>query len=747
MPRFRSSPNPIAISTPIMSKAKSNLPLIFSIAGVSLGAILGGFVLHQTHLDRQIADEVRSWLPEVPSEKPTFQLTPAEVHKSQIAQLVKLSPTERQPYLEAMSQQPTHPEYARARYLLAMDQLAQNQPEAAIASLENLEARYPLLAAHILSERAQAYTQLGENTQAAATWQKILTTHPNHPVAAEALYELGKTNPKLWEEAIAKFPAHPRTVEIAANQLATNPNSLPLLRLLAKHALHKPDYTELLDRLTKTHSAQLTPEDWEIIAFGYWEKIEYGKAGAAYAKAPATPKNRYRAGRGLHLGGKTQEAIAAYKFLYSSYPNEKETAQGLIHLSRLVDLQPAQEYLNIVIDRFPHKAAAALVEQGKVLDALKSSQSAKQAQQSILTQYSQSEEAAKLRWQQAEDAADKGNLLQAWRLAQEITVENPETEYAPEAAFWVGKWAKKLGRERDAKAAFEYVLQRYPESYYAWRSALMLGWNVGDFTSVRYLEPDVEYSIARPLLPAGSETLKELHQLGQDREAWMLWQVEFTNTMEPTVAQQFTDGILRLQVGDYLDGIFMLNSLAWRDDPEEQKQYQMLRQQLAYWQALYPFPYLESIESWSKDRQLNPLLVTALIRQESRFMPQIQSVVGATGLMQVMPETGEWIAGKINLASYQLDNPNDNIKLGTWYLDYTHSEYSNNSLLAVASYNAGPGNVADWLNRFGFRDPDEFVEKIPFPETYGYVKSVFGNYWNYLRLYNPEIIQKMEKIN
>ncbi|HBQ98109.1 MAG TPA: hypothetical protein DD761_06195, partial [Cyanobacteria bacterium UBA11691] len=135
-----------------MSNPKSNLPLIFSIAGVSLGAIVGGAILHQTHLDRQIADEVSSWLPEVPSEKPTFQLNPTQVQQSKIAQLVKLSPTERQPYLEAMSQQPSHPEHPRARYLLAMDRLAQNQPQEAIATLENLETRYPLLAAHILSQ-------------------------------------------------------------------------------------------------------------------------------------------------------------------------------------------------------------------------------------------------------------------------------------------------------------------------------------------------------------------------------------------------------------------------------------------------------------------------------------------------------------------------------------------------------------------------------------------------------------------
>ncbi|MGB0563917.1 MAG: transglycosylase SLT domain-containing protein, partial [Spirulinaceae cyanobacterium] len=65
--------------------------------------------------------------------------------------------------------------------------------------------------------------------------------------------------------------------------------------------------------------------------------------------------------------------------------------------------------------------------------------------------------------------------------------------------------------------------------------------------------------------------------------------------------------------------------------------------------------------------------------------------------------------------------------------------FDGNSMLAIASYNAGPGNVNQWLKRFGLSDPDEFVEEIPFGETKGYVESVFGNYWNYLRLYSPEI--------
>ncbi|MDA0866832.1 MAG: lytic transglycosylase domain-containing protein, partial [Cyanobacteria bacterium] len=206
------------------------------------------------------------------------------------------------------------------------------------------------------------------------------------------------------------------------------------------------------------------------------------------------------------------------------------------------------------------------------------------------------------------------------------------------------------------------------------------------------------------------------------------------------------DGVMRLGVGDNLDGIYMISSLAWRETPEEQAVYKTLKDHPAYGQTLYPFPYAPIIAQWSAQRQLNPLLVMALIRQESRFEPKIRSVVGATGLMQVMPDTADWIQGQTGIAINNLEDPEDNINLGTWYLDYTHREYDNHSLYAVASYNAGPGNVADWVDRRNYADADEFVHRIPFDETRGYVRSVFGGYWNYLRLYNPEVAQRLSQL-
>jgi soluble lytic murein transglycosylase len=187
--------------------------------------------------------------------------------------------------------------------------------------------------------------------------------------------------------------------------------------------------------------------------------------------------------------------------------------------------------------------------------------------------------------------------------------------------------------------------------------------------------------------------------------------------------------------------------LADRDAAADQQQYQALKVQPDYWQGLYPFPFIPQITQWASAHRLNPMLVTALMRQESRFEPKIKSVVGATGLMQLMPDTADFVADKLSMKTYNAENPDDNIKLGTWYLGYTHDEYQDNSMLAIASYNAGPNAVSGWLEKTKIKDTDEFVEAIPYDETQGYVRSVFGNYWNYLRLYNPEIAQKVSQVS
>jgi soluble lytic murein transglycosylase len=665
-----------------------------------------------------------------------------------VSPLVAQSPSQRAETLKAAVQQ-LNPslERNRARYLLASDLVAQGQGEKALEPLKDLEKEYTVLAAPILLKRAQAYEAAGKQKEAIATWQTLVKQYPQDPASVEGLFVLGRTNPKYWDQALAQFPSHPRSLEIAKLRFKQNQKQLPVLLTIAKYGVDVEGYTDILDKLTSQFAPQLKPEDWEAIGFGYWENQVYDKAAIAYARAPQTARNVYRSGRGLQLTGKPGGG-QRYQQVVQQFPQSDEAGLALTRLGSMADTpQLAIAYYDQVIQHFPNRAPAAMVEKSKLLDKLKSDKTAAMMRQLVLTQYSNSDAAAEMRWAYAQDRAKAGDLKLAKEWAAPILTNNPKSQIAAQAGFWVGKWSQRLGQTDDAKNAFERVLKDHPESYYAWRSASMLGWNVGDFNTVRSLNPQVQKPSTRPELPAGSETMKELYQLGQDRDAWMYWQVQYQDRENPTVAEQFTDGVMRLGVGDNLDGIYMVSSLGDREKPEDKAQYQQLTQQPAYWQALYPFPFVQEIESWSQQRQLNPMLVTALIRQESRFEPKIKSSVGAAGLMQVMPETASFIASNIKLKEYKLDDPKDNINLGTWYLDHTHQEYANNSMLAVASYNAGPGAVAEWLSKSKTQDPDEFVEQIPYEETKGYVKSVLGNYWNYMRLYNPEVSQRLAQMS
>ncbi|MGK7955953.1 MAG: transglycosylase SLT domain-containing protein [Crocosphaera sp.] len=600
----------------------------------------------------------------------------------------------------------------------------------------------------MLLKRGRGYELTNETELAQGTWQELVETYPDSLASAEALYKLGTYNPSYWDQGIEKFPQHPSIQRVIRQRLKENPNQPKLLLLLATYAVNDPQTNPIRDRLVKEYAAQLTPENWQTIADGYWRVNNYYKAAIAYQKAPKTPQNYYRIARGQQVqppGENKETVIAAYRRLMFSFPKAGETALGLKRLAQLSPPQTAITYLDEIIKKFPEQAPEALLDRAKLLDKLDRKAEAAKVRQTLLSQYPKSEATAQYRWQVAREAADKGDALIAWTWAQPIATENSDSPIAPKAAFWVGKWAQKLGRLQDAESAFKHVVARHPQSYYAWRSAVQLGWNVGNFNNVRQMLPRVNKPNSRPLPPAGSEMFQELYRLGQDRDAITLFQAEMGDRKTLTVNEGFTDALLKLVQGKNLQGINQVWSLQKKDDPQQQKEWQQLRETDKYWQALFPFPYYNTITEWSQRRELNPLLVTALMRQESRFEKEIKSPVGATGLMQVMPATGEWVANKISLQDYSLTDPDDNINLGTWYLNYTHSKYSNNSLLAIASYNAGPGNVSKWVRRYRVSDPDVFVEKIPFRETKGYVETVFGNYWNYLRIYNPEISQLLER--
>jgi soluble lytic murein transglycosylase len=158
------------------------------------------------------------------------------------------------------------------------------------------------------------------------------------------------------------------------------------------------------------------------------------------------------------------------------------------------------------------------------------------------------------------------------------------------------------------------------------------------------------------------------------------------------------------------------------------------------WVLAYPQGYWDSISTYSKKYGQDPYFIAAIIREESQFQPTALSPAGARGVMQVMPQTGEWVARNVSVPGFdrsRLFEPDMAINVGTWYVSHLMKRFKNDPLLVAAAYNAGPEAVASWLSRNGAAgmERDVFVESIPYMETRGYVKKVLRNYAEYKRIY------------
>lgn len=156
---------------------------------------------------------------------------------------------------------------------------------------------------------------------------------------------------------------------------------------------------------------------------------------------------------------------------------------------------------------------------------------------------------------------------------------------------------------------------------------------------------------------------------------------------------------------------------------------------------LYPVEYSETIVEEAAANDIDPLLVCAIIKSESNFDPQAVSSVGAVGLMQLMPDTASWLAGKhgIEYDESMLYDADYNIRLGCLYIASLLEHWNGNVVAAVASYNGGHGNVDKWISSGIWNGTEEDIDKIPFAETRTYTGKVMSCYDNYINLYGEDV--------
>jgi len=155
----------------------------------------------------------------------------------------------------------------------------------------------------------------------------------------------------------------------------------------------------------------------------------------------------------------------------------------------------------------------------------------------------------------------------------------------------------------------------------------------------------------------------------------------------------------------------------------------------------FPTPYRDLVSEAARAQDLEPAFVYGLVRQESRFLAEARSGVGAAGLMQLMPATAKWVARKVGANSFtpgRIHEPDLNLRFGSFYLRRVLDELDGSPMLAAAAYNAGPGRPKAWRASLPVGvEGAAFAETIPFTETRDYVKKVLANSVAYAALLEP----------
>lgn len=151
-------------------------------------------------------------------------------------------------------------------------------------------------------------------------------------------------------------------------------------------------------------------------------------------------------------------------------------------------------------------------------------------------------------------------------------------------------------------------------------------------------------------------------------------------------------------------------------------------------EAVYPLRYEATIREASREHGLEPTFVAGVIFAESRFRPDAESHQDAYGLMQMLPETAEFVQGRSGIEG-DFRDPRTNIRLGTWYLGYLDERYNGDERLMLAAYNSGEGTVDGWISEEGF----DIARDIPFEETREYVERVLEARGRYEDLYGEDL--------
>ncbi|HZP43010.1 MAG TPA: transglycosylase SLT domain-containing protein [Candidatus Binatia bacterium] len=280
------------------------------------------------------------------------------------------------------------------------------------------------------------------------------------------------------------------------------------------------------------------------------------------------------------------------------------------------------------------------------------------------------------------------------------------------AEYWRARSLERLSHRDDAEALLAHVVERHPTSYYATLAERELGRDTSAGTPPASEPPAV---FPADLTGTHAERARVLADLGFRR---------FARTEIDAIDPK---DVPRRRVLEAYRAIGAIGAALRAAHAAHASSHGALRD------YLYPLGYWGVVQRAARVHAVDPLLVLAVIRQESLFEPAAVSSAGAQGLMQLMPATARRLARTPGRPA--LTDPAVNIDLGVELLARLITSYDGSVAKALAAYNGGEDAVAKWERRYAGRAPDEFVELISYRETRDYVKAVLRNYRVYRQLY------------
>jgi soluble lytic murein transglycosylase len=435
-----------------------------------------------------------------------------------------------------------------------------------------------------------------------------------------------------------------------------------------------------------------TPTDVFSYASVLYRLRKYGDAATQFAAVRNPPAlaagAQYQRARALVAMGNATGGRAALRALTTAYPADTSAANAYLLLADLATDEnrdaDARSTLLAMLKKFPagRQASSARFRVG-------------------LISYIQGDRKAA--------AAEFDSL---------VARDSSSTD-ALAAGYWAGRSYAALGNSANARARWRWVTAKEPLSYYAVASAKRL-----DSVLVK-VDRSTPTNASLPDVDAASNRISSLRDVGMDVEAGFESDRLFRDALQDSTRLFATSRALA--GGDQAGRSIALGKRA----------IDTFGPSTAAYRLYFPVLERETLIASAKANHLDPVMVAALIRQESNFNPKATSPVGARGLMQLMPSVGASIAAGKGIRPWNdslLYDPRINIRLGTSHLTGLVQKYPE-IVKVLAAYNAGESRVTRWSTKAGAADPEVFAERIPFVETRDYVRIVIRNRAYYEALY------------